>query len=135
MKPLGIWPNSKSAYRLLWCGALLVINACATPPTPQVVAGKGVDSLRVIGAGRVAVYAQRGIGRVNVDLAADDALELYLHYEEGRPLLEPEGVVLLRADGMEAPPDAALENAGYTVRFLPQAKAMRWQLLFIDYYR
>ena len=114
---------------------LLAISACAPSLAPQVVAGKGVDSLRVIGAGRVAVYAQRGIGRVYVDLGADDSLELYLHYEEGRPLFEPEGVLLLRADGMETPPDSVLESAGNSVHFLPQAKAMRWRLLFVDYYR
>lgn len=119
----------------MWCGVLLVISACAPSLAPQVVPGKGVDSLCVMGAGQVAVYAQRGIGRVYVDLGADDSLELYLHYEEGRPLLEPEGVVLLRAEGMEAQPDSVLESAGNTVRFLPQAKAMRWQLLFVDYYR
>lgn len=120
---------------MLCYGVLLVVSACAASVPPRVVAGKGIDSLRVMDAGEVAVYAQSGIGRLQIHLRAGESLELYLHYEEGRPLRNPEGLLLMRADGSEVEANAYLQHEEHKVRLSAGGEGVQWQLLFVDFYR
>ncbi len=102
---------------------------------PQATAGKGIDSLRVMGPGQVAAYARRGIGRVHINLRAGEELELYLYYEEGRPLRDPEGLVLMRPDQSEEEAGAVVQHAEHWVHFSAEKRPEQWELLFVDFYR